>query len=240
MTTKIQQHSLSQSVMFHLLPGVLILFVYLLLVLFLKPLGLPSILLIYVTIGLALVPSEILILYWVKKKQNLSFQELIPYQRKVKPLVFIALALALFTWAGISFGITSGLDSILLSTVFSWVPGQFLLNEDFSTYSNSILGLTIIVGLIFNALLGPIVEEFYFRGFLLPRIDRYGKLAPLINIVLFSLYHFFTPWQNIARIIGLLPFAYVAMWKKNIYIAMVAHVLGNTVSVLGLIAIFFN
>jgi hypothetical protein len=34
---------------------------------------------------------------------------------------------------------------------------------------------------------------------LLPRISRFGGWAPLINTVLFSLYHFFTPWQLLGR-----------------------------------------
>jgi len=30
--------------------------------------------------------------------------------------------------------------------------------------------------------------------------------------VLFSLYHFFTPWQNVGRILGLLPMVYAVWW----------------------------
>ena len=44
------------------------------------------------------------------------------------------------------------------------------------------------------------VEEMYFHGYLLPRISRLGAWAPLVNTVLFSLYHFFTPWLNVGRI----------------------------------------
>jgi hypothetical protein len=43
------------------------------------------------------------------------------------------------------------------------------------------------------------VEEYYFRGYLLPRLSRFGSLAPVINVALFSLYHFFTPWQAYAH-----------------------------------------
>ena len=44
------------------------------------------------------------------------------------------------------------------------------------------------------------VEEMFFRGYLLPRISRLGAWAPLVNTVLFSLYHLFTPWLNVGRI----------------------------------------
>lgn len=70
-------------------------------------------------------------------------------------------------------------------------------------------GMAIVLGFVFaltfNGVVGPVVEELYFRGHLLPRIDRYGRWAPVLNTVLFSLYHFWTPWQNPAHILGILP-----------------------------------
>jgi uncharacterized protein len=62
------------------------------------------------------------------------------------------------------------------------------------------------------------VEEFYFRGYLLPRLSRFGNWAPLINAVLFSLYHFFTPWQALSRIVAVTPIAWVVQRKRCIYI----------------------
>ena len=90
-----------------------------------------------------------------------------------------------------------------------------------------------------NAVAGPILEEVYFRGYLLPRISRFGAWAPLINTVLFSIYHFFTPWQNIGRIIGLLPMIYATWWKRSIYVSMGAHVLGNVSVMLLLFVVLF-
>jgi len=45
-----------------------------------------------------------------------------------------------------------------------------------------------------NVILGPLVEELYFRGYLLPRLHRFGIWAPLINISLFAAYHLWKPW----------------------------------------------
>lgn len=72
-------------------------------------------------------------------------------------------------------------------------------------YSRFLLITTAVLGFFFSGLIGPVVEELYFRGFLLPRISRLGRWAPLLNTVLFSLYHFFTPWQNPGRILALTP-----------------------------------
>ena len=96
------------------------------------------------------------------------------------------------------------------------------------------------MGFVVNAVTGPVVEEVYFRGYLLPRISRFGVWAPLLNTVLFSVYHFFTPWQNAGRILGLLPIAYAAWWKRNIYVSMGAHVLGNVCVMLILLPAFFG
>lgn len=95
-----------------------------------------------------------------------------------------------------------------------------------------------MIGVLLNGLLGPFVEELYFRGFLLPRMERLGKLAPVVNTVLFSLYHFFTPWENITRILAILPFVSVVYYKKNIRIGMVVHLSLNTFSMIAMIATF--
>jgi len=79
-----------------------------------------------------------------------------------------------------------------------------------------------------NGFIAPITEEFYFRGYLLPRISRFKIWAPVINSVLHSLYHFWMPWQMLGLVLSLLPAAFVVWWKRNIYLGMIIHVVGNT------------
>jgi membrane protease YdiL (CAAX protease family) len=78
----------------------------------------------------------------------------------------------------------------------------------------------------------PAAEEVYFRGYLLPRLSRFGYAAALVHTLLFALYHTWTPWLAVSRIIGVLPLALVTIWKRNLYIALWAHILGNTVDVI--------
>ena len=92
--------------------------------------------------------------------------------------------------------------------------------------------VTLAAYLAINGLLGPIVEELYFRGYLLPRMERLGRWAPLVNVSLFSLYHFWSPWQVMARIVGLGPTVYAVRWKRSVYLGMVVHCTLNTLSVL--------
>jgi membrane protease YdiL (CAAX protease family) len=130
-------------------------------------------------------------------------------------------------------------DLFFIENLFSWLPDPFFLVEDFARYSMAALVATWALGFAVNAVVGPIVEEMYFRGYLLPRLSRFGAWAPLINTVLFSIYHFFTPWQNVGRILGLLPMVYAVWWKRSIYVSMGAHVLGNVSVMLMLLVVLF-
>jgi membrane protease YdiL (CAAX protease family) len=85
-----------------------------------------------------------------------------------------------------------------------------------------------------------VVEELYFRGYLLPRLARYGWWAPAINTVLFSLYHFFTPWQNLTRILALLPMVYAVWGRRDIRIGLGAHVMLNLASSAGTVALLLR
>jgi CAAX protease family protein len=81
-------------------------------------------------------------------------------------------------------------------------------------------------------LVGPIVEELYFRGFLLPRMERFGRWAPLLNVSLFSIYHFWSPWQVVARVLAIAPTVYAVHRTRNVYVGMAVHCTLNTLGVL--------
>ena len=83
---------------------------------------------------------------------------------------------------------------------------------------------------------GPVVEELYFRGHLLPRIDRFGRGAPVLNAVLFSVYHLWTPWQNIGRILGLVPWIYTVWRKRSVALSMAVHISVNCIFLLLVLA----
>jgi uncharacterized protein len=89
--------------------------------------------------------------------------------------------------------------------------------------------ITFVAGLVINGLVAPTIEELYFRGHLLPRISRFGWWAPLINVILFSFYHFWMPWGFFSRLLLMLPLAYIAQWKKNVLLTIIAHCAINIV-----------
>ena len=223
-----EQHSLARTVVLHLLPGVLMVAFYVLAAPLVRSLGFPSLMAIYLAILFVLIPFELGYLFYRARRNRSSLGSVVLYREPVPRAQFVALVLGLLAWSAVFYVlIYPPLDAFFIKNMFSWLPKSFFLAEDFSQYSTAALLITWVFGLVVNAIAGPVVEEVYFRGYLLPRISRFGVWAPLINTVLFSAYHFFTPWQNVGRIVGLLPMVYTAWWKRSIYVSMGAHVLGN-------------
>ena len=120
---------------------------------------------------------------------------------------------------------------------FGWFPSQL--------HTTALLGgvaasgaaqrhVTFVLAILLSGGLAPLVEEAYFRGFLLPRMQHWGRMAPVANALLFGIYHFFTPWNLPAVFVAFLPVAFVVQARKNFRISLVVHVLFNLTGVLTL------
>lgn len=83
-----------------------------------------------------------------------------------------------------------------------------------------------------DGLANPLVEEMYFRGYLLPRISRLRVWALLLNAILFSLAHFWQPANGPQIFLLVTPLYYLVWWKRNIYISMAVHCTANLIGVL--------
>jgi membrane protease YdiL (CAAX protease family) len=225
--------SLGNMILLHLFPGMLITaFVFLTAPVLIQA-GFPPILSLYLAILLILIPFELGFLLYQGKKRNgrYSLDGVVLFHKRTPIWPMIALIVVLFLWSGLVFSLLPTLDTFLAQTFFAWFPDwSFPLNilSDSSQYSKAALSVTIVAGFLLNGIAGPIVEELYFRGYLLPRIPASKRWTPLINVLLFSLYHFFSPWQNLTRILAFLPLSYAVGSKRNIYISIWTHCLLNT------------
>jgi membrane protease YdiL (CAAX protease family) len=236
-----RQHSIGRSVVLHLLPGALISAFYIGVAPVLRDLGLPTLMALYVAIVVVLIPFELGSLFHRARKEHVSLGRVVLYREPVTREQLVALVLVTFIWASlIAMLLFPPLDEFFVGTFFFWLPGWFFMAEDFAKYSADALLITWLFGLLANGIAGPVVEELYFRGYLLPRIARLGRWAPVLNTVLFSLYHFFTPWANIGRIVALLPMVYATWWKRNIYVGMAVHVLWNISGMLLLLPVLLG
>ena len=228
----------------HLIPGALITIFYFLTAPAIIRAGYPPLMAILLAILVILIPFELGFLYYQGKTLNglFSLEGIVLLREKTPIWQFVLLVIGLISWGGLSFGLLPKVDDFFVRNMFSWMPSWSLpanVIGDLNQYSKPALALTVLAGFLLNGFAGPFVEELYFRGYLLPRIPASKQWVPMINVLLFSLYHFFSPWQNVTRIVALIPFVYVVAWKRNIRIGMWAHCIMNILGMIPLLAFLF-
>jgi uncharacterized protein len=239
--TDFSQHTLGETIAYHLLPGIAILAGYVLITPFIRDAGLPSAIGISLAVLFVLVPLELGILFWQGRKRNGKFSlEGIVLNREKTPTLPFALWAFIALFAAVAcFALFSPIDKALLS-LFGWLPNWFFVNEDMSVYSKTIQLVNWLAILLLTGIVGPYVEELYFRGFLLPRLAWMKGWAPLIEAFLFALYHFWSPWQLVTRTLAVLALVYIVNWKRDLRIGVAAHWLLNTVGSLELLVAVFR
>jgi uncharacterized protein len=236
----IQPHSVWQSILLHLLPGVLLLVFFVVAVPFVENLGLPLRFAPMLGIFLVLIPFELGVLFYEGKKRNgkFSLSGIIVYRERIPLGQYFLWVPLLIVWSSICALLLSPFGDFLIKTVFSWLPAWFIYSDNSGT-SRIILVVMVTVYGIAN-ISAAIVEELYFRGYLMPRLSRLKGWAPLVNTVLFALQHFLTPWQQPFIILGVLPQAYLVSKKRNIYLGILAHSILNLLSTILLIVSVFG
>jgi len=239
------QHTVLQTLLLHLLPGAAITIAFILLGPWFKANHLPPMLAILLPILFVLIPLELGFLFFLGYRRNgkLSLEGIVLLRERLPVKEYFIFPPVLLVWFFLSFWALANVDKAILTTWFGWLPDWFdlsLSRFNPAEYSRTTLLVTFFLTLALNGIAGPVVEELYFRGYLLPRMENMKGWAPLVNAVLFSLYHFFHPAGNISRIIPLIPMVYTVYWKKNIYLSMLAHCLLNTINCLFTIPLFFK
>ena len=221
---RIEKHSTTQTIILHLLPGVLVGSFYFLVRQPVAKIRYPSFFALLLAFAFILVPLELGFLLYQGKKKNGHFtlQGIISYQNSIPWWQYFVWVSVIFVIVGVIMSLFKPVDSFLQKNLFFWMPDMDLGLD--GNYSKTILIVTYSMALLINVFLAPMVEELYFRGYLLPRMK--GKFAILFHSFLFAAIHVFTPWMIIARTIGFLPIIF-GTTKKNIYVGMIVHMLCN-------------
>jgi uncharacterized protein len=161
-----------------------------------------------------------------KNEDYKNLRDLNGYKNKLPRRKLILYALGLVVFSFFVWGITQPINKIITDKLFSWLPAWYTV-QDFNGYSRSAILTTLIFNLLINGFLAPLAEEFYFRGYLLPRMAVYGKWAFVINAVLFSFYHFWQPYIYLTLIVSLLPMTYLVWKTKDLRLAVLTHCMLN-------------
>jgi len=119
----------------------------------------------------------------------------------------------------------------LQAALFGWLPpwlrGDAVPGAPSPTHA--MLRATLVANLVVDGVANPVVEELYFRGYLLPRLGVLGRAAPLANAALFALGHLWQPW-NAPLIFAIVAVeAYAVRWRRSVLISILAHCTGNTI-----------
>jgi membrane protease YdiL (CAAX protease family) len=137
--------------------------------------------------------------------------------------------------------LTTPASSFLLN-LLPWLPEWFELRNPalLAVYPKPVLAVTFGVYLLLNGIVAPIVEEMYFRGYLLPRLSRFGRWSPTIELGLFTLYHFWQPYYWLTQFLALLAVVNAVWWKRNIKLGIVTHMLLNLIGGVALAALLLG
>jgi membrane protease YdiL (CAAX protease family) len=218
-----------------LVPGAIMTAAFVILSPFVEGAGFPPIAAFLVAIVIVLVPIELGVIMWAARSRGVPVRTVLPFRKPIRRREWLWLVPLLIVAEFLGFGISMAVEPAVITNLFGWLPEWFLRPIDpdrVGEYSRAAWLVTLTAYLALNGLVGPIVEELYFRGYLLPRMEWMGRLAPLVNVTLFSIYHFWSPWQVIGRILALGPTVFAVRWKQNIYLGMVIHCTGNILGIL--------
>jgi hypothetical protein len=233
--SEIRSHTILESIVYHLAPGVLIAAVYYLIAPAVRAAGYPSVMALTLVAAAVLVPVELGILLRQGRRQTgrwsirSSMEALIPYRSGLNWRQYLLWVPVIFVASGLIMTVMNPVGAALEGW-FGFIPESYRLDLGLSgEFARGKLIQTYLLHFVVLVVTAPAVEELYFRGFLLPRMPaNLGRAAPVLHSLFFALYHLWSPWMIASRTAALLPLIYIVRWKRNVYLGMGAHWLINS------------
>lgn len=227
------QHSLFKLIGLHLLPGLLTVVFYLLIARPVMSRGFPPMFAMLLAVIFITVPLELGELLRKGRARNgrASLKGIVNYLKPIPVLQYIVFTMGFLILALFLSGAAGVIDNAVGRALSPWLPSWFFMQDtaQYTGYTRNILMITLVVNLVLNGLVAPVVEELYFRGYLLPHLSRFGAKAPLIGSIFFTLYHFWQPYAYVSIFLVMAPLIYLVWRKQNIYLGIVAHCALNIV-----------
>lgn len=230
----IKCHTILQTIYLHLAPGVLALVLHILIVDWFSGQGWPIAFTWHVVVNIVCFVPFILGELYVRAKRRgnrgFSLEGVVVYRQVLSKRSVLGWTLAILLATAPIFFIL-GPFTEWLSQFFTWIPKtDYNFTGEFST---SLIAVTFGLTLLFTGIVVPIVEEVYYRGYLLPRMPKqFGRAGPLVHSFLFAIHHPQSAWMVLVRTIGLLPLIYVTKRTGSLLPAIFSHCLVNVADVL--------
>ncbi len=231
---RIKEHSLLKSSILHTLPGLFTTGAFILLKTLTDKIGCPPLLAFLLAILFVDIPIIIAIILFegININGKFSLKNIIGNNNKINLKTFILIFIGTFAVVFILITLITPINDIITEKIFNKLPKWMFLNDptQYKAYSKFILIAIFSFQFILTGIILPFVEELYFRGFLLPRISRFGVWSVLWSGVLFAIYHC---WQlysfPILFVLGI-SLGLVVWWKKDLRLSIALHVTANAVT----------
>jgi uncharacterized protein len=165
--------------------------------------------------------GHLLYLGW-RRNGQWSLEGIVVLRARLRAWQYLVWTPLLLVWGYLCYGLATPVSDFLSRGVFGRLPSWFF-RDDFSHIARPILLLTLALLLVLNSVIAPVVEEMYFRGYLLPRLSRFGPWAPVMNLVLFTLYHLWQPWLYPTLLVALAPMVFATWRTRSVRLGIVAH-----------------
>jgi membrane protease YdiL (CAAX protease family) len=220
---------LPAALLLHLLPGVVVAAVYLALSPVAERFAVPRVAALLAAFALAGIPVQLGVIRHFSKAAGSS---VVRYRVRIPVWQHVAGVVVLVAVEMVLLRLPIGHVSDYLSAhVFSWLPTSFSpsADDDLATLGRGVVLAVLVLQLLIDGIINPIVEERYFRGFLLPQFSRFGFVAPLANTALFALGHFWQPYNFVSIFAYVLPLTLFTWWRKNYYAQAFVHCLANSI-----------
>ncbi|MBX6750757.1 MAG: CPBP family intramembrane metalloprotease [Micromonosporaceae bacterium] len=219
-----------RSIVLHLAPGAAATVLFIATAPVLARAGLPPVWGMFAAVLLVLVPSELAIIRRFAPDHRIRS---IVDARWPAPRRFLLLFLPTLAAAILAPGLVQWLEPALHRSMQAVLPTWWDLDPgDLGARPAWQVTITLAGWLLCFVVIGPITEELYFRGFLLPRLASRPALAVPANAILFALYHGWQPYTWATVAIFVVPLAIVALRPRGVVVAATAHC---TVNLIGLL-----
>lgn len=222
-------HSLQTILILHLAPGALLALGFLADAPFVMRAGGSSYLALILSIPFILAPFELGVLLLEKKRTGWRLFSLLTPLRNSRVSMLETLVSVIILWltASVFSYFLAPSSTIILSTFADLIP-SWIINLDLSGVSTS----TLFLGLFFSGLVAPIIEELYFRGYLLPRMPIPGVWGSVLHTALFSIYHFYCFWRGLEIFVVFLPLVLYVKRKGNLLTVIITHIMFNSLGII--------
>ena len=228
------QYSILKVFGLSVLPGFLVALVFIVLTPLVSSFDLPPLLAFLLAVLLIGLPFELGTMLYLGKKENnrYTLQGIVLYRESIpvwQYLVIIPIAFVV-TFAALS--LLLPVESDYASRLFAFLPDWLFMDDagQYVGYDQTSLVVIFSLAVFVRGIVIPIIEELYFRGFLLPRISRFKIWAPVIGGLFFAVYHIWQPMAFMTVFVTGVILGAIVQWKRNVYLSMVLHMLANTIS----------